>query len=420
MVVFLTGASGFVGRHLLHALGAGGHRVIAGAHRRPVDARDVQVVDFTHDFEPAVWRPRLDGVDAVVNAVGIFRERGAMTFDAVHVRAPRALFAAAAQAGVKRIVQISALGADDGATTAYHTSKRRADDFLASMPVSSVIAQPSLVYGLDGTSSRLFNTLAGLPLVPLPAGGTQRIQPIHVHDLVAALAALIERDAWRVGRIALVGPEALSLSEYLLTLRGAMGLPPARTLTIPRGLVLAGARLGDRVPALLFDRAALAMLERGNVADPAPTRQLLGRDPRPAQDFIAVDERRLVAGQARLGWLLPLLRLAVAAMWIVTGIVSIAVFPVAESYALLARAGITGKAAPVALFGAAALDLALGAASLTVRRRIVWWAQIALIVLYSAVITWRLPEFWAHPYGPVLKNVPILAALLLLAHFEER
>jgi hypothetical protein len=183
---------------------------------------------------------------------------------------------------------------------------------------------------------------------------------------------------------------------------------------------VAGARIGDRFPALLFDRAALSMLERGNVGDPAATRQLLGRDPRPAREFIAIHERRLVAHQARLGWLLPLLRFAVATMWIVTGIVSIAVFPLAESYALLARAGISGAAAPIALAGAAGLDIALGVASLAVRRRIVWWAQIALIVLYTAVITWRLPEYWAHPYGPVLKNVPILAALLLLAHFEER
>ena len=107
-------------------------------------------------------------------------------------------------------------------------------------------------------------------------------------------------------------------------------------------------------------------------------------------------------------------------MWIVTGFVSLAVYPVADSYVLLARTGITGRAAPLALGGAALLDIALGIASLALRRRWVWWAQIALILGYTFVITWRLPEFWAHPYGPILKNVPILAALLLLAHVEER
>jgi hypothetical protein len=123
---------------------------------------------------------------------------------------------------------------------------------------------------------------------------------------------------------------------------------------------------------------------------------------------------------AKLGWLLPVLRVAVAAMWIVTGIVSLAVFPVADSYALLARTGITGRLAPIALGGAALLDIALGIASLVARRKRVWWAQIALIIVYTLIITLWLPEFWAHPYGPVLKNLPILAALLLLAQLEER
>jgi uncharacterized protein YbjT (DUF2867 family) len=420
VVVFLTGASGFVGRHLLLALRAGGHRVIAATHRRSATVADVQPVDFTRDFEPGVWRPRLVGVDAVINAVGIFRERGNTTFDAVHARAPRALFAAAAEAGVKRVVQISALGADEEAMTPYHVSKRRADDFLASMPVSSATVQPSLIYGIDGASSRVFNALAALPWIPLPAGGHQRVQPIHIDDAVAALVALLERDAWRVGRVALVGPEPLALRDYLLLLRAAMGLPRPRTVSIPRAWVAAGARIGDHLPALLIDRAALAMLERGNVADPGATQQLLGHMPRRATEFIAPSERRLVAADARLAWLLPLLRWSVAAMWIVTGIVSLAVYPVADSYALLARAGIRGTLAPVALAGAAVLDIVLGVASLAVRRRFVWWAQIALIVVYTGVITWRLPEYWAHPYGPVLKNVPIVAALLLLAHFEER
>ena len=420
VVVFLTGASGFIGRHLLLALRAGGHRVIAANHRHTPAAADTQPVDFTRDFDPALWRPRLASVDALINAVGIFRERGTATFDAVHVRTPRALFAAAAEAGVRRVVQVSALGADEAAATPYHISKRRADDFLASMPVSSAIVQPSLVYGADGASSRTFNALATLPFVLLPAGGAQSVQPIHIDDVVAALVALLERDAWRVGRIAMVGPDPITLRDYLLTLRKAMAIPNARTLSIPRAVIIACARIGDHLPGLPFDRAAFAMLERGNVADPSATRQLLGHDPRPVAEFVAPAERRLIANDARLAWLLPLLRGAVAAMWIVTGIVSLAVYPVADSYGLLARAGVSGKAAPVALIGAAALDIVLGLASLVARRRLLWWTQIVLIVTYTAIISWRLPEYWAHPYGPVLKNVPILAALLLLAHFEER
>ncbi|MBN4659360.1 DoxX-like family protein, partial [Escherichia coli] len=88
---------------------------------------------------------------------------------------------------------------------------------------------------------------------------------------------------------------------------------------------------------------------------------------------------------------------------------------VEASYALLARTGIAGAAAPLALYGAAALDLLLGLATLLARRRRwVYAASMALILGYTAIITIALPEFWLHPYGPVLKNLPLLAALWLL------
>jgi uncharacterized protein YbjT (DUF2867 family) len=219
VVVFLTGASGFIGRHLSQALRAAGHRVITAVHRRPAGGSESLEVDFTRDFDPALWRARLAGVDAIVNTVGLIRERGPMTFDAVHVRAPRAMFAAAAEVGVRRIVQFSALGADEQATSEYHVSKRRADDFLSSMPLSSVIVQPSLVYGRGGASARLFDTLASLPLVPLPDAGLQTIQPIHIDDLVTAVMALLDRESWRTGRVALVGP---SRSRCAITSRGCV------------------------------------------------------------------------------------------------------------------------------------------------------------------------------------------------------
>ena len=107
-------------------------------------------------------------------------------------------------------------------------------------------------------------------------------------------------------------------------------------------------------------------------------------------------------------------------MWIVTGVLSLGVYPVEDSYALLARLDVRGALAPVLLYGAAALDLALGVLTLTLRqhRHALWLAQLGLILGYMVLITWRLPEFWLHPYGPILKNLPMLAAIAVLMALE--
>lgn len=428
--ILLTGASGFIGRHLATALRADGHDVLAAQRGAAAPGLRQVVADFACDTDAAAWLPRLAGVDGVINAVGIFREHGAQSFGALHVRAPQALFTACVQAGVRRVVQISALGADEDAATAYHLSKRSADEFLARLPLSSAIVQPSLVYGTDGASSRLFNVMAALPLIPLPGAGGQRLQPVHVDDVVAVIVALLERDAWRTGRIAVVGPQPLTLRDYLSRLRlqlaEASALGPARFVAVPLPLVHLGARVADRVPGALLGSDALAMLERGNVADPGTTAGVLGRPPRPAESFIAPDSAGAVARNAQLGWLLPLLALALGAVWIASGLVSLFGFPRADSYALLARVGLAGRAAAFALVGAAGLDLLLGVLTLAScalpagARRALWLAQIVLVLAYSAIITVFLPEFWLHPFGPVLKNLVLLAALVMLHRLTPR
>jgi hypothetical protein len=147
---------------------------------------------------------------------------------------------------------------------------------------------------------------------------------------------------------------------------------------------------------------------------------LLGREPRAVEHFIAPPEARAVRIEARLNWLLPLLRASIALVWIITGIVSLGLYPVEDSYALLARVGITGMLAPFMLYGAALMDLAFGIAALAMRRRRgLWLAQLAAIAFYTVIITWKLPEFWLHPYGPLLKNLPMMAAIWLLLEMEE-
>jgi uncharacterized protein YbjT (DUF2867 family) len=425
MKVLLCGASGFIGRQLGRRLLGRGHNVVAVARApssRSLDGVASHVIggDFSRDLSPSDWLPRLDGVDVVVNAVGILREQGAQRFDTLHVAGPRALFEACVQAGVRRVVQISALGADEGARSRYHLSKKAADDHLLALPLAATVVQPSLVYGAGGTSASLFTLLAGLPIVPLPGPGTQQVQPLHLDDLLQVLVRLIEEPSHLGERVPLVGPKPLAFKDFLAQLRRSMGLPPALWVAMPAPLMRGAAALGERLPGALLDRETLQMLERGNTAPAETTQALLQRPARPVAAFIEPEQAASVRTMARLGWLLPLLRLSIALVWIVTGLLSFGLYPVQDSYALLARLGIGGALAPVMLYGAATLDLALGIATLWMRRRrLLWWLQIGLMLGYMALISWALPEFWLHPFGPILKNLPMLAAVGLLLALEE-
>lgn len=422
MRILLTGASGFIGQHLLAALLAEGHYVICAQRSAPTLRHPLLSclpADFSQDTEKSVWLARLSGVDVVINAVGIFKEKGGQTFAALHTDTPRALFAACAEAGsVQRVIQLSALGADAQAETRYHLSKRAADEFLATLPLTSFIVQPSLVYGKNGASSRLFKTLASMPLTLRFGRAQQLVQPIHVADLVAALMALLHEPApepARSRRIALVGPQAMPFTAYLDVLRRAMGLPPLRVLRLPTAAGSIAASLGIG----LFDRDTLSMLDRGSSADPAATARLLGRMPRPPASF--VDDPGAERVQAKLGWLLPPLRWSIALVWIATAIVSAGVYPPELSYQLLERTGIAPQLGPLMLYGASAFDLLIGLGILLLkRRRWLWLAQFALIGFYTVIIAWKLPEFLVHPYGPLTKNLPMLAAIWLLYEFEEK
>jgi len=335
----------------------------------------------------------------------------------VHTQTPRALFAACAAARVRRVVQISALGADAGETP-YFASKRAADEFLATLPLEWTIVQPSLVFGEGGTSARLFTLLASLPVIPLPGGGRQRVQPIHIDDLVEAVVRMLGRVEVVGQKVPLVGPRALALREFLLQLRAAMGLGGARCVSIPTTVMRIIARAAKFLPNSLLDADTLAMLEAGNTFDPAMTQRLLQRPAREASAFIAAEGRARLAREGKLAWLLPLLRASIAAVWIWTGVVSLGLYPRAASYALLARTGAPEALFPALLYGAAALDLALGLATLFVRRRALWLLQLALILGYTLIITMKLPEYWLHPYGPILKNLPLMAAIYVLYELE--
>ncbi len=419
MKILVCGAHGFIGRHLCAALAEAGHELLRGV--RTATREGEVAMDYARDMRAEDWLPRLAGIDAVVNAVGILHGTGQRSFDAIHRDAPVALFKACEMAGVTRVIQISALGSvTDGQPTPYLRSKRQADACLQQSALDWAILRPSLIVGADGASSRFFRMLASLPLIGLPGQGGQMLQPVHIDDICAAVLRLLEAQGPLRRVVDAVGPAAMTYRGMLEAYRAAMRLAPPLWLPLPMPLMRLVARLAGCLPQSVLSPDSLRMLATGNVADASAFSQLLGQTPRGADTWFAGQTPEMLRSQALMAWALPLLRVALAAVWIVTGLLSLGIYPVEQSLAMLHRVGLHGLHADIALYGAALFDLALGIATLWAPGRWLWRLQMALIAAYTLIISIFLPEYWLHPFGPVLKNIPILALLLVLDAFETR
>ncbi|WP_031432997.1 NAD(P)H-binding protein [Methylomarinum vadi] len=424
MNILLTGASGFIGRHILAELERGGHRVIACC-RHPdrlyfkSENTTALMLDFTDLTEVYAWLPHLTDIDVVINCVGIIGETQTQRFAAVHRQAPIALFRAASQAGVKKVIQLSALCADATAVTPYHLSKKTADDALRKLEIDWYILQPSLVYGHGAHSMPFLQALSALPLLLTIDGGRQSLQPVHIDDVVAAVARCLQPSAPVRQTLALVGPEAINYIDLLKKLRRRLGKTSAPTVSLPENLARPVAWLGKLLGEQVLNPDNIKMLQAGNSASSAPLTQWLGRPPLSLSRQLLRPADQAERWHAGLYFLRPLLRLSIAMVWLWSGLVSLFFYPHELSYDLLAGTGISGIAAPLALYGLALMDIALGLATLMLSRpRRLLLLQFGIVLLYTLTVGISLPEFWLHPFGPIVKNIPLLIALLVSIQLE--
>ena len=425
MNILITGASGFIGSHLTHTLSLQHEIVACVRNPQHLTNRFVGITTVTANFSTNLsvedWLPLLQGVDVVINAVGIIRETRRQTFELLHHQAPCTLFQACERAGVRKVIQISALGADDTSFSQYHLSKKAADDYLQQRDLDWVIIKPSLVYGPGGNSAAFFKALSALPLIPVVDTGEQHVQPIHIDDLTETICALLTSDAPVRLSIDAVGPTPISIKDMLLQYRQWLGIISPIVLHVPYLLALLAGKVGGFLGNTTLSGEAIQMLSRGNTGDVSILQQALQISPR----SLATALREQPAEQAdrwhaRLFFLRPLLRISIGLLWLFTGMVSLGLYPIEQSYALLSEVGVHGWLAPLALFGAALLDMALGAATLSrFRIQLVGKLQIILMLGYSILISMGLSEMWLHPFGPITKNVPLIIATMIMLSLEK-
>ena len=221
--VAVFGATGFIGRHVVSHLARKGLQVRAvtrvpnkAAFLRPAGGIG-QVVPWAGDVgDDASVRRALAGVDAVVNLIGVLYERGAASFQAVHVDAPARLARLAAEAGVKRFVHVSALGADAASAAAYARSKAEGEAAVKAAFPAAAILRPSIVFGPEDGFFNKFAAMAQLaPALPLIGGGETKFQPVYVADLAEALASAAVSDAAAGKTFEIGGPVVYSFKQLL-------------------------------------------------------------------------------------------------------------------------------------------------------------------------------------------------------------
>lgn len=276
-VVTLFGGSGFIGSQAVRALARRGWRIRV-AVRNPVLAIEIQPLgdpgqiqfmrcDITNPTDVA---QAVRGADAVVNLVGVLHDAGGKRgFDAVHTEAAKTIAEAAKAAGVERLVQISAIGADAASPSAYGRTKAQAEAAVRAVYPDAVILRPSLVFGAGDSFLNRFAAMATMaPALPLIGGGETRFQPVYVGDVAEAIARGVTR-ANAAGRTyELGGPSLYTFREVLELVRRETGrhrmlVPVPFVVAKPLGSLLQLSRFVGLTPPLTRDQ--VLMLEKDNV-----------------------------------------------------------------------------------------------------------------------------------------------------------
>jgi len=288
-MIFIAGATGFVGGHLRDYLVQKGCEVKvlvrSSAAGKQFLSKGIQTIpgDIT---KPETLKGILSPDDFIVHLVGIITEKGDTTFQKVHVEGTRNLVSEAKRAGVRHFFYQSALGADIKGITPYLRTKAEAEEIVKSSGIPYTIFRPSLLIGpWDGFTKKMLDMIKISPVTPIPGDGKSRFQPLYIKDWLKCTLKVIEDPGGYSGTYELGGPQQLSYSEIVQIMTESSGRTRMK-VNIPMGLMKIAAAVASILPSPPVTTDQLLMLEQDNITDIDGIEKKFGFSPVPLKEAL--------------------------------------------------------------------------------------------------------------------------------------
>ena len=281
------GGTGFVGRRVVRHLRESGIRVRT-VSRHPGRAEDdgiEQIIANAHG-ERAV-EAAVAGADGVVNAISLYVEHGNDTFHSLHVETAGKIARAARQAGIRRFVHISGIGANAASPSPYIRSRGEGEAVVQTAFPGAVIVRPAVIFASDDAFlTTILQLLRSLPAYPIFGDGRTRLQPVHADDVAAAIAQILRQSQKPYPVYELAGPRVYSYEELLRTIARTAGLRPV-LMRMPFALWDALAGLAEMLPRPPLTRNQVELMQIDTTAsENLPGFRALGISPRSLEDVL--------------------------------------------------------------------------------------------------------------------------------------